>query len=139
MVDSTAVDVSLLWSELQHGELAVGHVSSVDVRHAGCDVLGQVEGVSGPGDPHWSRIETSHMTDESVVDSQLNMVSGVDGGTRLFWRHQRQKDTQTLYTVCHKMIGKSRTFEEKRWPLTMLAYFHPDFTSLLSVWHSTCG
>ena len=98
MVNSTAVDVSLFWSELQHGELVEGCIL-VGERGAGCDVLGQVEGVPGPGDAHWSRIETSHMTDESVVDSQLHMVSGVDGGTRLFWRHQRHKDTQTLYLL----------------------------------------
>ena len=83
MVDGTAVDVSLLWSELQSEVLAEGSIL-VAVRHAGCDVLGQVEGVSGPGDGHWSRVETSHMTDQNVGHAHFRSTSGVDGAAGFF-------------------------------------------------------
>ena len=75
MVDRTAVDVSLLWSELQSGELAEGSIL-VGVRDAGGDVISQVEGVPGPADADWSRIEPGHMTDESVGHTHHHMVWG---------------------------------------------------------------
>ena len=91
VVDRTAVDVSLLWSELQSGELVEGSIL-VELWSGGCDVISdvisQVEVVSGPCDAHWSRVETSHMTDQNVGHAHFSLVFGEDAAVRFNCRHK---------------------------------------------------
>lgn len=77
MFHHAAVDVSQLWGELKGGELVEGSVV-VGVGNVPAGSFSDVLLVLGPGERHWSRIETSHMTDERVLLSQFHAVFGVD-------------------------------------------------------------
>lgn len=72
MFHGAAVDVSLLWDEVQPGRLFEGTIF-VGEGNAGvrsfCDLLL----IFGPGDVDGSRIKTSHVTDQSVLDSKLHI------------------------------------------------------------------
>ena len=80
MSHCTTVDVSLLWDELQSGGLSEGTVF-VGEGNIDAGSFSHVLSVLGPVDFNRSRIETGHMTDQRVLDSQLHLVSFVDDGT----------------------------------------------------------
>lgn len=77
MFHHAAVDVSQLWGELKGGELVEGSVV-VGEGNVSAGSFSDVLLVLGPGERHWSRKETSHMTDERVLLSQFHAVFGVD-------------------------------------------------------------
>lgn len=96
MFHCAAVHVSRLWDELQFGELVEGPVfGGVGGIDAGS--FGHVLSVLCPGDLYRSRIETSHITDQDVLLSEVHIVSGVDdrtGGRTC--REVRVEDNDTL-------------------------------------------
>lgn len=98
MLDCAAVNVSLLWDELQSGRLSEGTVC-VGEGNVDAGSFSHVLSVLGPVDLYRSRIETSHMTDQLVLLSELHVVSGVDeqAGRRIW--------TETQILVISHMIS----------------------------------
>lgn len=98
MFHCAAVRVSQLWGELQSGELVEGPIfGGVGGIDAGS--FGHVLSVLCPGDLYRSRVETSHITDQGVLLSELFVVSGVDDRTGgRICREARVQDNET-YTV----------------------------------------
>lgn len=72
MFHSAAVDVSLLWDEVQSGRLFEGTIF-VGEGNAGAHSFCELLFVFGPGDIDGSRIETGHMTNQNVLDSELHI------------------------------------------------------------------
>lgn len=96
MFHCAAVNVSQLWGELQSGRLSEGTVF-VGVRNVDAGSFGHVHSVLRPVDLHRSRIETSHMTEEGVLLSELHVVFGVDHRTgRRIWTETQDMSSELL-------------------------------------------
>ena len=80
MFDRAAVDVSLLWDEVQAGHLGEGAIF-VGVGGVDGGSYSHLLFVLRPGDVDRSRIETSHVTDQGVLLLVLHLVFGVDEDT----------------------------------------------------------
>lgn len=80
MEDGAAVNVPLLWDEVQSGDLGegplfvgVGDVDAASFRH--------LLSIPGPGDVDGTRVEARHKADQRVLLRQLDFFFGVDHGS----------------------------------------------------------